>query len=436
MSVAKGGEMINKVLIRIAVIATAFTINICSAYLYDYEPVLVNSDFRLAAIGNLDLVVIGWDNEINAYDFGESPAGIIGDNNGKSTIYMPEAYGFTAFDEWPYEYEWDSYGLRVLGIAKFKSRFAIGGSFLKARADRTYSTLYDTLPHFYYYDTYNGKAVSAYQATPWFSIGFQGSYKKRGETYDHPYYHYEDYHEIDEYVYKPAFLITLPHQHWQCGFNYLHKKVKTSPTIHHFTLPFIFSSRQLEFGLKTSFGHVPIDDDWKKSIEFKSLYKIPMKMSSVNVGLLFAYTTPQIWEDFTIWSSRGWQRKMGIGIAYNNKKIGVIGMQYSKYSVKNDVFDYSFTNHENNMHLGIELLVLRNLPIRFGYIYTGLEGPYFPGISYDIITAGFGIKVPIMNLEIDFAYNSQLRKSEFYYYEYHPYIDTDHIFGLSGRFIF
>jgi|GEM_PF-1526995 len=434
--------MINKVLMRITVVTIIFAIKICSAYLHDYEPTLVNSDLRLAAIGNLDLIVMGWDNEINAYDFGESPAGIIEDNHGKSMVYLPGAYNVTDLDErpfyeyWPYDDEWDSYGLRVLGIAKIKSRLAIGGSFLKARANRSYYYMYYALPYFEHYDTYSGRVVSAYKALPWFTIGCQGSYRKRRETYEHPVYE-EVYYEIDEYVLEPAVLIVLPHQHWQCGLNYLHKKVKTYPTVHHFTVPFVYSYKQLQFGLKTSFGHVPISDDWKKAIEFRSLYKIPMEVGSVNVGLLFSYATPQMWEDFTIWSSEGWQRKMGIGIAYNNIKLGMIGMQYTKYSIKSDVFDYSYTTHENNMHFGIELLLLRNLPVRLGYIYTGLDYPYYSEPSYDMITTGFGIKIPSINLEIDFAYNSQFIRVNYYeFFEYFSYMDVDHLFGLSGRFIF
>lgn len=427
--------MINKVLIRITLIATIFTINICSAYLYDYEPALVNSDLRLAAIGNLDLVAIGWDNEINAYDFGESPAGIIGDNNGKSTIYMPEAYGFTAFDEWPYEYEWDSYGLRVLGIAKFKSRFAIGGSFLKARADRTYSTPYDVLPYSNYYDNYNVKLLSAYQATPWLNVGFRGSYKKRRSSFESS--HDWGYYESDKYIHEPAVLFNLSEQHWQIGLNYRLSKAGKTTTIHHFTLPVIYSIPKIALALKSAFGPVPHSDDFKKSFEGRSIYRLLLSDGSINFGVLFAYSNPLIEEDFSIWSSPGWQMNLGIGIAYKKEKFGLIGMQYKKFLLDERYYwGGSYTSHENCMSLGSEILLHRNISLRLGYVNVNIVH-YSDYPTYDIITSGFGIKIPKAKLEIDFAYNSKLIRYDYHYeFESASYLDVDHLFGLSGRFIF
>ncbi len=428
--------MITKVLIRITVVIFIFTINICSAYRHDEVPELLNTDLRLAATGNLDIVVVGWDNEINAYDFGESPAGVIEDNNGKSTVYAPGIYGFTQFDSLP-NHEWSGYALSALGIVKIKSQFATGFTYSRNGADYTHKYGVD-LQDSENYDSHLASLITAYRILSGFTLGFSGSYSKKTTKWQYYTYIEEDYHDI--YSYKPAILIQPAKLHWQFGFNYKLSKHKTDPSIHDFTIPIIFSSPQLRLGIKGGLGTTPYDGPARKSLKLRSIYRILAGFNAVNLGVLFAYANPLMYEDFSFFWVDGWETDYGIGIAYEHEIFGMIGLQY-KRNIKKEYWDwegyeYSTTIHKHYISCGAEILLLSNIPVRIGYVdeIYDHQYSYYNNPAYDLITAGFGIRIPKAKLEIDFAYNVKFIDRAGGYW--HDYVDKDHIFGLSGRFIF
>ncbi len=425
--------MIAKVLIRITVLITIFTINMCGAYQYDYEPELINSDFRLAAMGNLDLVIIHWDNEINAYDFGESPAGVIEDNSGKSMVYVPCAYGFTQFDSFPH-HEWSGYALTALSIVKIRSKFATGFTYSKKRTDNIYEYGLDYREGTIY-DSHIGSFMTAYKVLSSFVLGFSGSYSKRTKQYQ---YIDEYYHDI--YSYEPSVLIQPAQLHWQFGLNYKLRKPTLDPAIHDFTLPIIYSSTQLRIGIKGGLGTIPYDGPARKSLKLRSIYRILSNNHSVNIGAYFGYTNPLFWEEFLFSWWNGWETNFGIGIAYQHENFGLIGLQYNRNIRKTKTSweweEYSYTIHEHYINFGAEILFFRSIPLRIGYVNMSYDYPYdyYNDPAYDIITAGFGVRIPKAKLEIDFAYNVKFIDRGGEYWE--GFIDKDHIFGFSGRFIF
>ncbi len=431
--------MISEVSIKITVITIIFLVNICAAYLYEHEPELLSSDLRLAAMGNLDLVVIGWDNEINAYDFGESPAGVIEDNKGKSTVYVPGIYGCTQFDSLPGS-EWNGCGYSAEGIVKSKSKFAVGNSFSRTYADNLpYSE--EIPPHISVpvnYDNLYEMLIAAYRGLRWLTMGLRFSYKK--ETIHYAEHRDEDYDDI--YTYEPSVLIQPANLHWHFGFKYELNEHRWEPTIHDFTLPIIYSSPQLRLGIKGGLGTTPYDGPARKSLKLRSIYQISAGKGAVSLGMLFAYANPPFVGDLTyLWWSDGWQTDYGLGIAYHHERLWQIGLQYKRKIHKTKTFweweEYSYAMHQQSIHCGAEISILRNIPIRLGYVNVSYDYPYafYNDPAYDIITTGFGVRIPRAKLEIDFAYNIEfIDRSGYYVYE--TFLDKDHTLGLSGRLIF
>ncbi len=431
-----------RVLIKLIVVIFIFAVNICAAYLYDREPELLSSDLRLAAMGNLDLAVIGWDNEVSAYDFGESPAGVIEDNSGKSMVYVPGVYGCTRFDSLPGS-EWNGYALSALGIVKIKSRFATGFTYSRRGADHIYEYVYG--PYTEYqdhrdYDSHFGSLITAYRISSCFTLGFRGSYSKSATQWQYDPYTDEDYDDI--YTYEPSVLIQPVNLHWHFAFKYELNKHRWEPTIHDFTLPIIYSSPQLRLGIKGGLGTTPYDGPLRKSLKLRSIYQISAGRGAVNLGLLFAYASPPFVEDLTyLWWSEGWETDYGIGIAYQHETLWQIGLQYKRKIHKTKTYweweEYSYAMHQQSIHCGAEISLLKNIPIRLGYVNVSYDYPYafYNDPAYDIITTGFGVRIPRAKIEIDFAYNIEfIDRSGYYIYE--TFLDKDHTLGLSGRLIF
>lgn len=428
--------MVRKTHITILCMVFVFA-NTGFGYLYDYKPELVSPDYRLAAMGNLDLVVRHWDNELNMYDFGESPAGLLDDNQGKSLLYLPGSYGFTAFDE---DYDdngdsdWHGYALSLLGITKKAARLA-GGLFLaKQRSDNVYYSVWNMRTVESYYDNYSGLCVAAFRFSSQLVMGLQGEYDKQRRRY--LIFGDEDWYERDSYLYKPAVLITSSQRSWQLGLNYSLTKIGPYTTAHYFAVPFLYNAPHVTLGVKGGLGPVPHHDDWRKSIEVQSLFHILTDRGSVDLGLLAMFESPRIHNDFDVSSSPGWETELGTGIAYSDKQFGVVGMQYKRIMTRYELTE-NYTVHENRISLGGEFLFSKVIPLRLGYVNVFYDHPYYEYPAYDILTSGFGVRIPGTELEVDFVYNSKIiRYSEYsqYWYDYYAYTNVDHLFGLSGRF--
>lgn len=419
--------------IHIAIISTVFVlINTCFGYLYDNKPELISPDYRLAAMGGLDLAFRNWDNELNMHDFGESPAGLIEDNEGYATFYLPGAYGFTSFDEDYGESSWDGYTLSILGIVKNSSSFAGAVSFDKSGSDVVYDYTSDASTHWYRYDNYRGMIGAALQVSSQVTLGFQGQRDKR-KTEDSSGFDY-GYYEQDRYIYKPSVLVMFPRLSWHMGINYSLTKIGTYTTAHHVAIPFICRSSRSVLGAKIAFGPIPHDDTWRRSIEVQSDYHIMTTHGSVDLGFLAMYGSPRMYEDYIITSARGWDAELGAGAAYHHKKSGTIGLQYELGIERYDVFE-PFTRYQNRISLGAELLFFEYFPVRVGYVKIISDDPHYSYPSQDIITAGFGVRIPGTLLEIDFAYNSEIIGDSYYtiWDDYIDYTNIDHLFGLSGR---
>ena len=418
---------------HIIVISTILVlVNICFGYLYDYEPELISSDYRLAAMGGLDLVIRNWDNELNMHDFGESPAGLIEDNEGYATLYLPGAYGFTSFDDVYGESNWDGYAISLLGVVPKTSSYAAAFSFNASSSDIVYDYVLDGFTHSYHYDNYGGMFSTAEKVSSWMILGFQGRYDKRmterssGSNYDS--------YEQDRYMFKPAVFVTFPNRSWDMGINYTLTKIGTYTTAHHVAIPFICRSSRSVLGAKVAFGPIPHDDTWRRSIEVQSDYHIAVAHGSVDLGFLAKYGSPRMYEGFIIYSASGWNAALGAGAAYCYSTYGAVGIEYKLGIARYDV-SAPFTRYQHRISLGAERLFLEYFPVRIGYAKIIDDDPHYSYPSQDILTAGFGVRVPGTQLEIDFAYNSEIIRDSYYtiWDEYIDYTNIDHLFGLSGR---
>jgi hypothetical protein len=409
-------------------------VNICSGYLYDYEPELISSDYRLAAMGGLDLVIRNWDNELNMHDFGESPAGLIEDNEGYATLYLPGAYGFTSFDDVYGESNWDGYAVSFLGVAPKTSSCAAAFSFNGSSSDIVYDYVPYPIPYSYYYDNYRGMFSTAEKVSSRIIFGFQGRYDKRKTEHNSGSNH--DSYEQDRYMFKPAVLVTFPNLSWHMGINYSLAKIGTYTTAHYVTIPFTCRSSRSMLGAKVAFGPIPHDNDntWRRSIEVQSNYHIMTTHGSVDLGFLAMYGSPRMYEDFIIYSASGWNAALGAGAAYCYSTYGAVGVQYKLGIARYDVSE-PFTRYQHRISLGAERIFFEYFPIRVGYAKIIDDDPHYTYPSQDILTAGFGVRVPGTRLEIDFAYNSEIIRDSYYtiWDEYVDYTNIDHLFGLSGR---
>ncbi|KPJ71927.1 hypothetical protein AMJ52_08045, partial [candidate division TA06 bacterium DG_78] len=221
--------MFIKILRSFVVCVLFFSTKICPAFSYDIEPHLINNNLRLAAMGNLDLVIEDFSNELNAYDFGQSPAGVIEDDYGTSYFYLPGLCGFTVFGDTVYDNKWSGYGFSLSGVFKVKSKFAIGGSYTTTNAD--YEARYDGfLDRTYHYDNYYDTLIIGYQFIPQFTAGFRGSYVKYTESgYD-----------IHMFAYEPSIVIRPLKTDWEFVLNYRLRRYDDYWTTHGFALPILF----------------------------------------------------------------------------------------------------------------------------------------------------------------------------------------------------
>jgi len=405
-------------------------VSFCFAYLYDYEPRMLSENLRLAGIGNLDLVIIERINEINAYDFGESPAGAISDNKGQSEICIPFLYGFTVFGDTAYKREWHAAAGAISSIFKPGERIALGGLFSKAKAVEesefympTSKSERDVMPY---------SLMASWNVVSRLSIGFRGAYHKLTKEDSTFYGTYLDVTKVT--CYEPGLLISSGSGNWQGGFGYKYKKYSReygdTAVVREFAIPIIHSSSNLDVGIRATLGTIP-DSGLLKSVNMRSIYKLPFGNKHVNFGFQLGYVSPHIMDDFHYGYIPGHQTDMGFGMAYLSEGFGLLGIQYKKEISTYTGFNTPFSIHENCLGIGTEVYLSSTIPLRLGY--TNINWDYDYGyISYhDVITWGIGFRFQKIDLNVDFAHNLYIYK-----HGYGDETNFDHTFGLAGYFDF
>jgi len=195
-----------------------FFLTISTAYYREDEPSLVNGNLKLAALGNLNLVLEEYENEINIYDFGELPAGIIDDNSSKSSIYLKGKYGFDGLKEKETETEWSGGSIAIGGIYKYMSRWALGGSFSGLKRDLGFYSPWEMTNLRYDIKNTCDTVIVAFQVFKWINLGLRGAYRRDMiKTTE-----YINYWEDDDttWLVAPSVSITLPGGKWSIGAGY------------------------------------------------------------------------------------------------------------------------------------------------------------------------------------------------------------------------
>ena len=381
-------------------------------------PQFVNPNLRLAAMGDLSIVIEEIDNEINFHDFGESVAGVIEDNDNNSHIYMPVLYGYAVYgDMLPYQ-DWHGSAFSVGGIVKSGSSLAFGGAYSRSWIYSAYD--FGSGLSEYNVSRNNDSLLVAYAVLPQLTAGVRGTY---------------DNWDTGEYTLEPSVMVSAWHA-WRLGLTYL-LKMRSSATVHEFRLPVIYANETFKCGLMGKFQEGQYYDN-EQSVYARVRYSIRIPRMTVNIALSSNYATPYEMYD--------WGVKTGGGIALENEKLGVLGMQYSWTLEHMDIHDpvggtvtSHMNSHEGKTHLGAEIRVLNMTAVRVGYISaTYYSSSYIMPARRDFITAGIGVRLPSIGLSLDLAYN--LKIWEYMYSDdilFSPIArEMDNIFGVSGRFTF
>lgn len=408
------------------------SVSICFAYFYDYEPNMLSKNLRLAGIGNLDLVIIERINEINAYDYGESPAGAVSDNKGQSEICIPFLYGFTLFGDTVYNRGWYAGAGAISGIFRPGKKIALGGSFSKTKAVEESASYVPTSRS--ERDVMRYSLMAGWNVLSRLSIGFRGAYHKLTEEDSSFYGTYLDVAKVT--CFEPSLLISSGSGNWQGGFDYKYKKYSREygdTVIHEFAIPIIHSSSNLDMGIRATLGAIP-DSGLLKSVNVRSIYKLPFGNEHVNFGFQLGYVSPppHIMDDFYYWDIPGYQTNMGFGMAYLNEGFGLLGIQYKKEISTFTEVVTPYSIHKNCLGIGTEIRLLKIVPVRFGYTNISYDYGYGGTSYYDVITWGLGIQFPDIGLKVDFCHNLYVYK----YGYWNDETDYDHTFGLAGYFDF
>jgi hypothetical protein len=407
------------------------SVNICFAYYYDYEPNMLSKNLRLAAIGNLDLVIIERINEINAYDFGESPAGAISDNDGQSEISIPFLYGSTVFGDTRYNGAWHAIRGSISSIFRPGERIALGCSFSRARAfEESYSWFDGFLDT--ERDVMHYSLVTSWNIVSRMSIGFRGAYHKLTE--EDSSFHGTYRGEAKVMIYEPSLLVNYKSGKWQWGLDYKYKRCSGrygDTPIRECAIPVIHSSSNLKLGIRASLGTI-LDTAIIKSINVRSFHILPLGNKYLNLGFLLGYRSPHIMDGFHYGFTPGYQTSMGFGMAYLSEGFGLLGIQYKKEILTYTGFTSSYSNHKNCLGIGAEVYLSGTIPLRLGYTNIGWDDDYGYTSYHDVITWGIGFQFPNIDLNVDFCHNLYVYKRGYYGDE----TDYDHAFGLAGYFDF
>ena len=410
--------------------------SLVTAYYREDEPSLINENLRLAALGNLDLVLEEYGNEINIYNFGELSAGIIEDDSGKSSLYIRSIYGFDNTLEISSETDWTGGTIAVSGIYKHMKQWAIGGSFSGLKRDLGFYSPFDMSHVRYDIKKTRDTVVVALHVLEWVSFGLRGVYHRDMiKTTE-----YINYWESDEtsWLVDPSVSITLPGGKWFIGFGYTYTDLgyySNADNTKVLTFPVVFRGNNLTAGIKVKHKLTYRSDGYMSDKEtyggIQSIYRIPIYNKTIIIGAIIDRDiTYHYWEyGDPIYN---WFMDYGAGIALVDKNLGLIGMQiqqkiYHRYATaypKQTIFN-----------LGLEFKPLKNIPIRLGYLYHSWD-PEYPYSYQDILTMGLGLNF-LRKTTIDIVYHIRIASME-WYHTLQPtiYHDTQHLFAISGRYTF
>jgi hypothetical protein len=400
--------------------------HLCYAYIYEYGPSFINEDMRLAALGNIDLVIIARSNEINAHVFGNSPAGVVIDNDYRSEITVPGLYGFTCLGDESVDHDWHASQIGIDGVYKYMKKFALGGAF--ARIDAQEDGTHSYIDGYWQMTTILRSMIGAWQITPKFSVGFEAHLDDLIEE-DSTFYGAFS-HKTAITTFEPSVLFTARSGMWQVGMDYKYEKYAPesydTAIVHEFRVPIIYSSPHLNLGVRAQFGTLP-DSGLVKAFDTRVLYKLPAADNHLHVGMMCAYQSPMIYKDFVYAYTDGYEVLMGFGLACQVEDNWLLGIQYKKQVSVYTEYPPSYSVHMDQIGMGGEIVLWDIIPIRLGY--TSVSSEYISG--YAVVTWGTGVVVPGIDLEFAFTHNMYVFKHGF-----HDETDYDHVFGLAGYFDF
>jgi hypothetical protein len=408
-----------------------------SAFLFEDEPSLVSENIRLAALGGMNIMLEEHNNEINLYDFGELPAGVIDDDNGKSSIYILGRYGVDGVKELSSETDWFGGSLAIGGIYKYMERWAIGGSNMTARRDLGFYSVFEMTHERYDIRNCRDTVILALQVSKWLKLGVRGAYLREVIKKTE----YINYWEGDDktWIGEPSLSIALPGSNWSVGFGYTYTDIgdfSYDDNTRNFKLPIVYRGQILSLGLKVNHKRTYRHDGYMSGKEtfgcVRCFCKVPIFDKTINIGLLVDREITYRYQEShdPIYN---WFMDFGGGVALVDEDFGLIGAQLQHRIYHRYAPAYP---KQTILNLGLELNPFKFIPVRIGYLFHSYD-PEYPYSEQNIVTMGFGVYFLEKRAKIDFAYN--LRKDMMKWYDlfsYDIYYDTQHIWGLSTRITF
>lgn len=408
---------------------------------------LLSPNLRLAAMGNPYLVVEDWHNEMNAYDFGQLPAGIVTDNQSRSWASIDASYGFGPLVEtWMYTRKSRDAGLGASGACHLGQRTAISGRLSCTNHDFAYQRLYGT--HQVWHNEYrehSDSLTAGFRAGQLVTLGLRGIYndiwEKRGSSYRRT----EELWSVE-----PSILLSPPEAKIQYGLHgrlYQYGHSAQTATALHFSLPLIYTAPALSLGTKLilcnldsrpTYADFPIGPLLTLGLAASIRRWVDVGNSALCIAVHAAandYTATMLFSE----DRPSWLLDFGLGLAYTDNQTMTLGIQYLP-SIGEGPDYLDDVRREQSVNLGAEFYPLRELPVRVGLARLSAQSGaihYFVEqmlhdtfLACDAVTAGCGVRWPTLRLEVDLAYNLLIFD--------HEYDDTElkHLFGLSTRIVF
>ncbi len=362
----------------------------------------VNStDLRVPAMGDIDIVIKGSNNEINFYDFGELGAGIFDDNGGKSTILIPGIFGFDMTEEAYGQEEYFGGDIIARVVKRIGANNFLGVSANLSNHKWQYNNWFgrEEVSDKNFYDT----LIFAHGFKTIFA-GFRSGYITRSKRYRIPY----NSHDITIFrnilFGEPSLVMRFKDNPWSLGFGYRYEEHKSvvrnydDTNIERFNtliVPLIYNTLDFNLGLRFDYQMIKAGEDTRKEVLFKlkTLYKINLQDKFITLGAVTSYDTKTDYHsEFRVWDKH---LNVGFGISYMNR----LGIQY-KHRIFYD--DYNRTYHSNGISQGCEINIADNLFFRAGYTlgFTSPYSFYLPEME-SIISSGLGFCSVNSRIKID-----------------------------------
>lgn len=384
------------------------------------EPDLIGPDLRLSAMGDIGIVITGFTNEINSYDFGELGAGIIEDNEGNSYFLIPGIFGSDMTEEIYEQKELYMDKLSCSGYTKITDRnvFGISGGIYRKRA--RFHSWGDMSVVKSNYKNLNDTLIFAHRFNQLIA-GFRGGYDTQEKIEKH-FYGLSNY-KTNILHGEPSLIFKTRDNLWTLGFGYEYERLRQEfahygeevSLIQTLKVPLIFTNPSTNLGIKFNFqlAKSPFDTTIQEGglVKIQLLDKIRLNEDKY---LMFGLVTG--WEDQFTYRDLDFKENKQLTIGFGLSYVKIVGIQY-----EHEIHEYGWTSiHFNRFTQGCEVFLTNQLPIRLGYSFgfASQGSRYYSNELESILSAGLGFYPNDSKIKIDIAGRLNFYRYDNWWYTY------------------